>query len=120
MASELSEEHNPLPHKDPLSLLSHSWTVLAQDEYDALFKAMERASMIPEYRWRELVRVRRIDYTLFLVENKEADTSIVARVSELPDDPDPVRMIVGVAPSSPLRRFVVTFYPRTYGSGRNL
>jgi hypothetical protein len=98
--------------KDPLTLLSHSWSVEAYNETEALFKGMEKSSLIPDYVWKKLVKVKRIDPALFIIYNKVTKSSIVARVTPASEMPDVLSVIMGR--HSPLKKFYVTFYPRTY------
>ena len=113
MEQDLEREGRRETRRDPLSLLSHAWSVEAYNEIEALFKAMEQSTLIPEYVWRRIVEVKRIDPSLFIIHNKEVGSSIVARVTPVPERLDVVSVLLG-RPSSPLRKYYVTFYPRTY------
>lgn len=83
---------------DPLMLLSHAWDVEAGNEVDALFKAMEKSTMVPEYVWRGIVSVVPAESGIYMVINKRAGSLIVARV---------VR-------AQRAGRYTVTFYPSSY------
>jgi len=116
MAQELEEESER--RVDPLVLLSHSWTVEAYDEEDAVFKAMERASLIPEHAWRTLATVEPVETGVYIVYNRRTGSSVMVRVTPAPEELDPLSVIVGrLRAPSPFKKYFVTFYPRTFRDG---
>jgi len=118
MAQELEEEGKSEKRVDPLVLLSHSWTVEAYDEEDAVFKAMERASLIPEHAWRMLAVIEPAEPGVYIVYNRRTGSSVMTRVTPAPEELDPLSVITGrLRAPSPYKKYYVTFYPRTYRGG---
>ena len=104
---------------DPLRLLAFAWSVEAVDEEDAVFRALERATNIPEPVWRSLVEVEPVDAGVFVIHNRKMRSSIMARVTPAPErGPIPFAGVVHgpVLPyrSTTFKEFYVTFYPETY------
>jgi len=115
MTQELENEEEVEVERDPLLLLSYTWSVEAFDEEDALFKAMERSSLIPEYIWRNLVVIESTVPGIYIIYNKKGGSSVMARVVPTPERSDPISLITGRYTASSLyRNYYVTFYPRTY------
>lgn len=111
---------------DPLALLAYAHTVSAPTEVDAIYRAAEKMTGIPVPALRKILRVVHIDNGRYLVVNQEKKTSIVASVMPASPHvriqaPEPLASIYARALGvnwGPEKRFVVTFYPRSYGRQR--
>ena len=113
----LSQKRKENDSLDPLSLLRYSWTIDARNEVEALFEAMSRSSGFSVFELDRIVTAKRVGAGTYIIENVRKGTSIVARVSEMVESPrDMIERFLYQRPVRVHKRYIVTFYPRTYGS----
>ena len=110
---------------DVLVLLAYKWTVVAEDEEEAIYAAVERATRIPRWTLAGRLRVERLGYGVYRLVNTGKGSSIIVRVSEDPGLVEytsahpalyPIIQQIYNAPAWG-RRFIVVFDPRTYRRG---
>lgn len=111
---------------DILTFLAYAQTVSASNEVDAIYRAAEKETGLPREYLLRILAVVPIDNGRYLVVNKEKKTSIVASVmpAQRPVNivaPEPLASIyartLGIQ-DGPVKRYIVTFYPRSYGRQR--
>lgn len=103
---------------DLLSKAMYSWTIRAGRPEDAIIEALEKATGVPAFMFRDKIEIQRLDYTLYLVQDRKAKTSIVARVVERPRSPvEEMQALLTGGRTLHEKEYWVTFYPRTYRRG---